>query len=176
MSPNSGDLIKEIEAAFATRSIPECVILGPLDGDELPPGHPGYGKGDPLVENETDGILRYVQGRSWQDIDAHRLQYQLIFFTPEALAYYLPAVLIYNLRKTNPDCTERFFLEAPRYRDQHEARKRLRKELSVEQRQAVAKYISLMLHCGYSQVDTLFWEASGDRSDHANSEARAFDY
>ncbi len=102
------ELIEEIECAFTTRSIPERVILEPLAGDELPLGHPGYGEGEPIIQNETDGIVRYVAGRSWKNVDALGLQYQLIFFTTEALAYYLPAVLIYNLTKGNPECTERF--------------------------------------------------------------------
>jgi hypothetical protein len=83
MRPDASTLVDEIQAAFAAT---------PYPGDGLVHGGE-YG----------DEIGRDFRGRAWRDLTPDVLRHHswacsLLFMTPEAFGYYLPAFLIASLR------------------------------------------------------------------------------
>lgn len=155
-------LINEIVEAFEDRKKPATVLIQtPLAGDDLPPGHPGFGLGEPIPENETDAIIRGIQGRDWQSMFAPDLTWALVYMTPEAICYYLPAILIYNLEHEFSIETVNFVLQ-PLPRRLSPLCEPIFRQLSSPQRRVVACYMKLDPE--FTPEDVAWWEQGNDRS------------
>lgn len=149
------EIISEITEAFAGLHIPLRVLDDDFPAEELPAGHPGYGKGQPPEEfNEVDFIVRNIQGKSWRDLDAREVQWMILLTTIEAIRYYLPAFMIYNIRHQFEIETLDIYLQAPRFGVS--MRHRLFEVLSRQQRITVARYLALAPD-RYTDIDILFW-------------------
>jgi RHS repeat-associated protein len=152
------ELTNFIIESFRNREPPVKLLKGPIAGNELPPGHEGYGKGEPIPNNETDSVFRSIAGRSWQDVEADKLEWLMFYLSPEALAYYLPAILVYNVK--HGYCIENVMsvLGRERFQRSTDMRDDLAKLLTQGERLAVAAYMESDTRNAYSPADVLFWK------------------
>ncbi len=159
----SMDLIERIAAAFDARPRPSGVLAMPVVDDEVPDGHPGVGLGDPIPGNVTDFVLRRIEGRSWRAVDPKDLEWSVHYLSVEAFCYYLPAVLIHNLRSDHDIETIEIHLQGtPGMLDRRAA---VRSALSVDERLAVADYLATARGV-YGDDDVRYWrddDGSGER-------------
>lgn len=176
-------LTDKIVKAFESRVMPERPIEhDTVQGDELPPGHPGFGLGEPIPCSDTDFIYRKIWGKRWQDIDPLVFQWTWYYLTIEAIAYYLPAILIHNinilyrsedtslyLRRDDPDRIVDIdaYLGKDRYNVFKGYMERLYHCLSHDQRIAVAEYVGFNQQ-EFTEADMLFWKGGNSKS---NAEA-----
>ena len=158
------DLIEAIEKAFAWRVLPDQVLEGPLPGDELEEGSLPYGVGPWKEFNLTDEIHKYIQGKSWKEVEVPNFIMAIHHVTREAFCYYLPAFMTFNLRTNDEFETLDAFLEKPsvsyslksRYNDGYKYE--IRDQLTVEEREVVADYMSYLKDtCQFTAEDIAFW-------------------
>lgn len=85
MSISSKKLVRRIEAAFSARQAPDAVL-------NIKPGQ------DWFDSDEKDTL--WFHQREWRSISIEewdRRHFALSFFTPEALAYYLPSIMLHSI-------------------------------------------------------------------------------
>lgn len=151
---NIDPLIQAISKAFETRTRPCKVLAMPIAGDDVPAGHPGFGKGDPIPYNHSDFIIRNIEGKTWRDVKAEFLTYTIYYFSLEALCYYLPAILIHNLRFGHEIESVDLFLTD--VRSMQAERVLFRDALNDAERNAVADFLAASPQI-YTADDVRFW-------------------
>lgn len=150
-------LTSAIGKAFESREVPERCLAAPIAGDVLPDDHPGYGKGKPIPENDSDFIYRNICGRTWQDVNPSHLEWSIFYLSVEAICYYLPAILIYNLDGEPKIETIDAYLTNSRSSFTKE-RSEIAAALSSRERQAIVAYMEFVGTYPSEVID--FWKTT----------------